>query len=113
MPESKINEVAQKLLDQSEEHKVNWEDAGKIGSYRVFFPDVVLAISQVYLTLEEPEEIPDFRLELMGETGRVIEFLQTAPGEPMYLVLSEIFNLASQQIRDLGITKALEYLGKT
>jgi len=107
MPESRMTEVAQELLSNSRDHNVAWEDGATRGSYRVFFPDVVLTISRIYPSLEESS---DLRFELMNDTGRVIESLDTTPEETMHSVLSEIFDLAEQHVRDTGINKALNYL---
>ena len=109
MPESRMNEVAQELLSQSSGHKVGWEETSRRGSYRVVFPDVVLIISRTYPTLEESE----LSLELMGETGRVVDSLDTQPEDDMYAVLIQIFDLAGQHVRELGINKALDYLKQT
>ncbi|MDA0264175.1 MAG: hypothetical protein O3A93_10315 [Chloroflexi bacterium] len=106
MPESKLDEVANKLLGQSKENKVNWEDTGKRGTYRVFFPDVALAITKVYPSSEDSE----LCLELMNESGSVIDYLETAPGDRYHSLLSQIFDFAQQHVRDAGINKALEYL---
>tara|TARA_B100000315_G_C14397544_1_gene504896 strand:- start:149 stop:481 length:333 start_codon:yes stop_codon:yes gene_type:complete len=110
MPESRMNEVAQELSSQSKDGKVSWEDAGRRASYRVFFPDVVLVISRMQPSLEEGS---DLQLELMSDTGSVIDSLDTTPEETMHLVLSEIFDLAEQHVRDIGINKALDYLKRT
>ena len=109
MPESRMNGVAQELLSQSSGHKVGWEETSRRGSYRVVFPDVVLIISRTYPTLEESE----LSLELMGETGRVVDSLDTQPEDDMYAVLIQIFDLAGQHVRELGINKALDYLKQT
>ena len=106
MPESNMNGLAQKLLGQSKEDKVDWEDTGRRGSYRVIFPDVALTITRESPSSEESYLV----FELMNETGRVIDSLVTAPEEPMHPVLSQIFDLAAGHVRDTGITKALEYL---
>ena len=109
MPESRMNEVAQELLSQSSGHKVSWEETSRRGSYRVVYPDVVLIISRTYPTLEDSE----LSLELMGETGRVVDSLDTQPEDDMYAVLGQIFDLAEQHVREIGINKALDYLKQT
>ena len=58
-------------------------------------------------------EDPDLSLELVGEAGRVVDSLKTNPQDDMYPVLSQIFALADQKIRDSGINKALEYLKRS
>jgi hypothetical protein len=110
MPESRINEVARELLGQSKEDKVDWESTGIRGSYRVIFPDVALTIYRVYLDYEETS---DLLLELMNETGRVIDPLEAAPEHSMHCVLAQIFDLAERHVRDAGIDKALEYLKRS
>ena len=107
MPESKMHELAQNLLGQSKEDKIDWESTGAHASYRVIFPDVVLTISRVYLDIGETS---DLRLELMNETGRVINLLETAPEDYMHSLFEQIFDLAERHVRDAGIDKALEYL---
>lgn len=109
MAESRMNEVAQALLSQSENHEVIWEESIRTGSYRVVFPDVVLIISKTDPTSEESE----LSLELMNETGRVVNSLDIYPEDPMYPVLGQIFQLAEQHVRDTGINKALDYLKRT
>lgn len=107
MPESKMHELAQKLLGQSKDEKVDWEDIGRRGSYRVIFPDVALTITRVW---EDLEEASDLRLELMNETGSVIDSIETEPEDAMHSLLSQIFDLAQQHVQRIGINKALEYL---
>lgn len=110
MPESNMKEVAEQLLTQSKEHKVTWEETSRRGAYRVHFPDIALTITRVSPSLEDSS---DMRLELMSEAGRVIESLETTPEDPMYSTLSQIFDLAQQDIRDSGIDKALDYLKRS
>ena len=110
MPESRIDEVAQELLGQSKEDKVDWESTGARASYRVIFPDVILTISRVYLDIGQTS---DLRLELMNETGRVINLLETAPKDHMHALLEQIFDLAEQHVRNAGIDKALENLKRS
>ena len=110
MPESRLNEVAQQLLDQSIDHKVAWEEAGRTDSYRVFFPDIVLAISRIQPSLGRDS---DLRLELMSDAGRVIDSLETTPEGEMHSILGQIFDLAEQHVLDAGINKALDYLKRT
>jgi len=100
-------EVARELLSQSKGHKVDWEDAGRGDHYRVFYPDVVLAISRTETYMEETY---DLRLELMGDAGRVIDSLDTTPEDDRYSILEQIFELAEEHVRDTGINKALGYL---
>ena len=109
MPESRMNEVANELFSQSSGHKVGWEETGRRDSYRVVFPDVVLILSRSYPTVEDS----DFSLELIGETGRVVDSLDTQDEDDMYAVLSQIFDLAQQHVREIGINKALDYLKQT
>ena len=109
MAESRMDEVAQELLRKSKDGKLQWEESGKRGSYRVIFPDVVLAISRDFPT----EEDSDLTLELISEAGRVIDSLETTPEDPMHSTLSQMFDLAQQGIRDSGIDKALDYLKRT
>ena len=107
MPESRMNELAQSLIGQSKEGKIDWESTGARASYRVIFSDVILTISRVY---QDIGETSDLRLELMNETGRVINLLETAPEDSMHSLLAQIFDLAGRHVRDAGIDKALEYL---
>ena len=106
MAESRMNEVAQALLSQSKDHEVVWEESIRKGSYRVVFPDVVLIISKSDPPLEESI----LSLELMNETGRVVDSLDSHPNEDIHSILSQIFEHAQRQIRDTGINKALDYL---
>lgn len=110
MPESGLNEVAQQLLSQSRDHKITWEEASRTGSYRVFFPDIVLAISRTEPSFKLDS---DLRLELMSDAGRVIDSLETTLEDDMHSILSQIFELAEQHVRDTGINKALDYLKRT
>ena len=107
MAESTMNEVARELLSQSKADKVTWEDVGTWGTYRVFFPDVVLIITRTRPALEEES---DLELELMNDAGRVIDSLEASPEDAMYAVLTEIFDLAEHHVRNTGINKALDYL---
>ena len=110
MPESKMNEVAEQLLSQSKEHKVSWEEISRRGAYRVHFPDIALTITRVNTYLEE---VSGMRLELMSDAGSVIDSLETKPEDSMHSILSQIFDLAQQEIRDSGIDKALGYLKRS
>jgi hypothetical protein len=109
MAESRMNELAQELLSKSKADKVLWEDTGvkQGGSYRVYFPDVALTITRNTLGFEKDS---DLRLELMSDAGRVIDCLETTPEDAIHADLAEIFRLAAQHVREIGINKALAYL---
>lgn len=107
MPELTMSQVAEQLLSQTKEHKVNWEETSRKGSYRVHFPDIALTITRVSPNLDE---VSDMRLELMSDGGRVIDSLDAAHENPMHSTLNQIFEIAQQDIQDSGIDKALNYL---
>ena len=86
-----------------------WEETGRRDSYRVFFPDIGLTISRTYPTIEDS----DLKLELISENGTVIDSLETEPEDEAHAVLSQIFDLAEQLVRDSNIDKALDYLKRS
>jgi hypothetical protein len=119
MAESNMTEVAQELLRQSKEHKVNWEESGKKDSYRVFVPDVSLSISRLprfdpFAHTPVPEE-EDFNylLDLYSDSGRIIGRLAPAQEDPMHQVLADLFGVAEECVQQRGIDKALEYLKRS
>ena len=108
MAESRMKELADELLERSKAQKVDWEETRATSAYRVIFPDVSIRISQHGVGFGDDAE--EYELELTSETGRVIGSLSPAQEEPVLTVLAEIYKLAEQYVRDIGVNKALDYL---
>jgi hypothetical protein len=119
MAETRMNELAEELLQRSRDGKVPWEEKprgrrSEPDGYQVVFPDGALILTRTEElrgeSLEKLEEIVVYRIDLLGDTGRIIDTLTHKPEEPMYQTLAEIFDLAEAYVRDTGISKALDFL---
>lgn len=124
MPESRMNEVAQELWQQTKAGKVDWERTRSEDAYRVVFPDVMLRISRQALTgprvvsweISATESF-DYQLDVHDDAGRVIGSLAPAHEDSMHELLAELFQLAERHVRFVqqasGIDKALDYLKRS
>ncbi len=113
MPEQGINEVASELLRRSRDGKIPWKQTRRDNEYRVSFPDVSLAILR-------QTDLDLYRLDLINETGSVIESLEWTPfysptGNTVELesrreTLKEIYDLAEAHVHEEVAQRALQYL---
>lgn len=102
MPAKGMNEIAAELLRLSREGKLTWEQTVRDDRYRIDFPDVSLAIAKV-------DAFECYQLDLVNETGAIIDTLAT-PFESPRIELKEIYELAETYVREAGISRALDYL---
>lgn len=102
MPAKGMNEIAEELLRLSREGKLKWEQTVRDDRYRIDFPDVSLAIAKV-------DVFECYQLDLVNETGAIIDTLAT-PFESPSFELKEIYELAETYVREAGINRALDYL---
>jgi hypothetical protein len=112
MAEPRIYELAKELLQRSRDRKVPWQEGQRAVTssrdyYRVVFPEGALRVSGLRGTTGENAE---YKLELISDTGRIIDSLAPQTQELMYETLSEIFDLAHTFILDRGINRALDFL---
>ena len=113
MPGQGINNVASELLRRSRDGKITWKQTINDHEYRVSFPDVSLAISgQPALDM--------YRLDLINETGAIIESLEWSPfyspaakqedSDFRKETLTEIYGLAEAYVQEDVAKRALKYL---
>lgn len=101
-----MHEVAGELLHRSKAQKVDWKQTYRDEEFRVDFPDVSLSISF------EPQG-ERYQLDLVNDTGAVIDTVLTVSGETepeLAPVLQEIYELAAAYVRDAALERALHYL---
>ena len=101
-----MHEVAGELLRRAKVQKVDWKQTYRDEEFRVDFPDVSLSIS-----FEPQGEC--YQLDLVNDTGAVIDTVLTVSGETepeLAPVLQEIYELASAYVRDAALERALHYL---
>ncbi len=128
MTESRMDQLCNELLQQSQEGKLAWEEVeGQEHAYAVAFPDVSLVISSWAplrscswqplrdLSNSFKLDLATYRLELQNDAGQTEETLLVIPGQSNYRVLRDLFRLAHQQAghSEKNIDKALEYLRGT
>ena len=128
MTESRIDQLCEELLQQSQEGKVAWEEVeGLEYAYKVRFPDLTLVVSSwaplrncSWQPVRELSnslnlDIATYRLELRDAAGEVTETLLVVPGQTNYRLLREVFALAHRQAShaEKNMDKALEYLRGT
>ncbi|MCY4364962.1 MAG: hypothetical protein OXE17_01850 [Chloroflexi bacterium] len=113
MPGQGLNEVASELLRRSRDGKIPWKQTRRDSEYRVSFPDVSLAIFCAS---------GHYRLDLINETGSVIESLEYSPLsiftqtgkrdelESRSKTLKEIYDLAEAHVQEEVAQRALQYL---
>ena len=128
MAKARINGVAQELLKQARADKVSWQIVeGRNDAYQASFPDTSLVVSRwsplqnsSWATLRDLSnsfslDIATYRLELLNESGEVVEALLTLPGQFAYQNLCAVFDLAKQQSSptEESIERVLKHLRQT
>ena len=128
MAKARINGVAQELLKQARANKISWQIVeGRNDAYQASFPDTSLVVSRwsplqnsSWATLRDLSnsfslDIATYRLELLNESGEVVEALLTLPGQFAYQNLRAVFDLAKQQSSptEESIERVLKHLRQT
>jgi len=128
MAKARINEVAGDLLKQARADKIIWQiGEGRDDAYQASFPDTSLVVSRWspllnsswatlrYLSNSFSPDIAIYRLELLNESGEIVESLLTLPGQFAYRNLREVFNLAKRQTShaEESIDRVLHHLRQT
>lgn len=101
-----MHEVAGELLRLSKAQKLQWEQTIPFNQFLVNFPDVSLSIS-----FEPQGEC--YQLDLVNDTGAVIDTVLTVSGETepeLAPILQEIYELAAAYVRDAALERARHYL---
>ncbi|HEU0021266.1 MAG TPA: hypothetical protein VFR55_06290 [Dehalococcoidia bacterium] len=125
MAKARINEVAAELLKQARAGKISWQIVeGRESAYQASFPDTSLVVSRWSLLHDSPWATvrdlsnsfgPDFstyRLEVLNDSGEIVESLITVPGQFAYRNLREVFDLAKGRTSptEESIDRVLEHL---
>jgi hypothetical protein len=128
MANARINEVAGELLKQARADKISWQIVeGRDDAYQASFPDISLVVlrwsplqNSPWATLRDlsnsfSPDIATYRLELLNESGEVVESLLTLPGQFAYRNLREVFDLAKRQSSptEESIDRVLKHLRQT
>ena len=128
MANARINEVAGELLKQARADKISWQIVeGRDDAYQASFPDISLVVlrwsplqNSSWATLRDlsnsfSPDIATYRLELLNESGEVVESLLTLPGQFAYRNLREVFDLAKRQSSptEESIDRVLKHLRQT
>ena len=128
MAKSRMHQVAEELLQQSQAGKINWTAVeGGRDAYKVVLPDTTLVVSRwsplgntPWATLRDLSrsfsvDFGAYRLELLNESNEVVETLLAVPGQSAYRVLRETLGLAQQRANhtEEKIDQVLEYLRQT
>jgi len=128
MAKARINEVAGELLKQARADKISWQIVeSRVDAYQASFPDTSLVVSR-WSPLQDASwailrDLPNsfnlkiaiYRLELLNESGEVVESLMALPGQFAYRNLREVFDLAKRQRSptEESIDRVLEHLRQT
>ena len=128
MTKSRINQVAEELLIQARADKITWEIVdNQETAYRTSFPETALIISRWSPLHNAPWapvrdlansislDLATYRLELLNDSGDVVESLLTIPGQASYRRLREVYQLAHRQASysEKSIDEVLQHLRQT
>jgi len=128
MAKAKINEISGELLKQARADKISWQIVeGRDDAYQASFPDTSLVVSRwsplqnsPWATLRDlsnsfSPDIATYRLDLLNESGEVVESLLTLPRQFAYRNLREVFDLAKRQSgpTEESIDRVLKHLRQT
>src|SRR5262249_11534535 len=109
MPD-KIRAFVEKLVDRTEEGKVNWERTVNEGIYQASFPNYTVHLFTRPSRTDSENE--DFVLQIKDEDGAVIEevddtMLSTGyPNDKIFTRMRKMFALARRQA--LGVDRAVD-----
>jgi hypothetical protein len=128
MAKARINEVAAELLKQARAGKISWQTVeGRENAFQASFPDTSVVVSRWSLLHDAPwatlrdlangfgPDVAAYRLEVLDQSGEVVESLLTVPGQLAYRNLREAFDLAKQRISptEESVDRVLEHLRQT
>lgn len=110
MAKASINQVAEELLKQARADKIKWEVIDdRETAFRTSFPETSLIVSRWSPMHNAPWaevralansislDLATYRLELLNDSGEVLESLLTLPGQAAYRHLREVYQLAHGQ----------------
>jgi len=128
MAKTRIIQVVEELLTQTRGDKINWEIAdNRETAYRTSFPETALIVSRWSPLHNAPWaqvrdlansislDLATYRLELLNNSGEVLESLLTIPGQATYRHLREVYQLAHRQAShsEKSIDQVLQHLRQT
>lgn len=128
MAKARINQVAEELLKQARAEKITWEPVeDNKTAYRASFPDTSLIVSKWSPLRNAPwatardlsnsfnVDLATYRLDLLNESGEVVESLLTLPGQAVYRGLKEVYEMAHRKASytEESIDKVLQHLQQT
>ncbi len=125
MAKARIIQVVEELLIQSRVDKINWEIVNnRETAYRTSFPETALIVSRwsplhnaLWAQVRDLAnsislDLATYRLELLNDSGEVLESLLTIPGQATYRRLREVYRLAHRQAShsEKSIDQVLQHL---
>lgn len=128
MAKARIIQVVEELLTQTRADKINWEIAdNRETTYRTSFPETALIVSRWSPLRNAPWtqvrdlansislDLATYRLELLNDSGEVLESLLTIPGQATHRRLREVYQLAHRQAShsEKSIDQVLQHLRQT
>ena len=128
MGKARINQVAEELLLHARADKIKWEIVdNQETAYRTSFPETALIVSRWSPLHNAPWaqvrdlansislDLAAYRLELLNDSGDVVESLLTIPGQATYRRLREVYQLAHRQASysEKSIDEVLQHLRQT
>ena len=128
MAKARIIQVVEELLIQTRVDKINWEIvSNRETAYRTSFPETALIVSRWSPLHNAPWahvrdlansislDLATYRLELLNDSGEVLESLLTIPGQATYRRLREVYWLAHRQAShsEKSIYQVLQHLRQT
>ena len=128
MAKARINQVAEELLIQARADRIKWEIVdNQETAYRTSFPETALIVSRWSPLHNAPWaqvrdlansvslDLAAYRLELLNDSGDVVESLLTIPGQATYRRLREVYQLAHRQASysEKSIDEVLQHLRQT
>jgi hypothetical protein len=104
MERSQMEEIADQLLKNAREGKVEWVNSPHRDAYQVKVPDGSLVIMRL--------DSQAYRLDLNDDQGNSLESLASYDPRPQNLILREIHDRARRHVLDLDqvFDKTLEFL---
>jgi hypothetical protein len=97
IPESKLIDIATKLLEKSKRGEVHWNP--RTGSptsddFVVWFPT-----SCIHLKMIRPESEPEYlRFEILNDAGQTVGGLTIQAGEPNWSLFQDLFSAADRYV---------------
>lgn len=128
MAKARTNEVAAELLKQARADKISWQIVeGRESAFQASFPDTSLVVSRWSPLHNSPwatvrdlsngfsPDVATYRLEVVNDSGEIVESLLTVPGQYAHRNLREVFDLAKRQTSptEESIDRVLGHLRQT